>query len=212
MATITSEIQLFNLAVQEFGNYPDIESISSPEIDAERIFAQSWTICRQMALKTLKPNFAIERANISATVATPAHGYSYQYLIPSDCLAVLGIGDIEDVANNSDYAIEGLYIRTDLYTTSSGADALPIRYIKDISDVSFWTPEFCSAVALYLAVKTCMAITKDSSKLAFLEEKLRRSKIECCASNSMENKPIIVRKSNFSSARTSWKPRTGYKK
>lgn len=212
MATITSEIQLFNLAVQEFGDYPDIDSITSPTIDAEKIFEQSWAISRQIALKTMKPNFSLARANLPLCVDVPAFGYSYKYQIPSDCLSVLGIDEIDYTAENSDYAVEGGYIMTDLEATSTSAGALPIRYVKDIADVSLWSPEFCHVCALFLAVRTCMAITRDINKLQYLENKLRLAKVDCAALNSMENKPIIINRSNFSRARTSWKPKTGYKK
>lgn len=212
MATITSEIQLFNLAVQQFGNYPDIESITSPTIDAELIFLNSWTLARHIALKELKPSFSINRLNIAVSTETPKFGYSYQYKIPSDCLAILGIGNAEDSANNSDYAIENGYIMTDLYAGASSSDSLPVRYIKDVSDVYFWTPEFIEAAKYYLAIETCMAITKDKELKAYLENKLRLVKINSNCLDSMENKPIKICKSKFASARTVWHPKTGYKK
>ena len=82
------------------------------------------------------PNFAIARKRVARIVETPPYPFGYSYEYPSDCLKVLGIGAVEDKRNN--YTVENNRIYTDVLYE----DGLPLRYIKDFTDVSLMSPEF----------------------------------------------------------------------
>jgi hypothetical protein len=209
MATLTVSTQVCNLALNFLGNYGSVDSIESPQKPVETIFATYWDVARAMALKEVQPHFAIKRAIIAESATDPIFGYSTQYTIPSDCIMVLGIGNVEDQADNTDYSVEGGFIMTDLYDDDDG---LSLRYIFDEDDVSKWTPEFCVYMAWYLAYLSCVAITKDIQKFSAMDKIYRQKKVSAACLSSMENKPIRVNRSKFYESRSTLRPQKQYKK
>jgi len=210
MSTLTVNTQVCDLALNFLGNYGSVNSIESPENQIETVFATYWDIARHMALKEVQPHFALKRAALPENASTPVFGYSTQYAIPSDCIMVLGIGNVEDKADNTDYSVEGGFIMTDLAEDDGGE--LNVRYVFDEDDVSKWTPEFCVYMAWYLAYLSCVAITKDMRKFAAMDKIYRQKKVSAACLSSMENKPIRVNDSKFHRARTSLNPTKVYKK
>lgn len=210
MGVLTVNTQICNIALNFLGDYGTVESIESPDSDVEIIFSTYWNLARQMALKEIQPHFALKRATLSESATAPEFGYSTQYAIPSDCVMVLGIGDVEDQADNMDYSVEGGFIMTDMAEDDDAG--LEVRYVYDESDVSKWTAEFCVYMAWYLAYLSCVAITKDMSKFAAMDKIHKQRKISAACLSSMENKPIRVNDSKFKRARTALNPTKVYKK
>jgi hypothetical protein len=83
---------------------------------------------------------------------------------------------------------------------------MPVRYVKDITDVSKFTPEFISLLAWQLAYDSCIEITKDYDKMTYIE-KIMPSKLSNASSLSgLENRPIRKNDSLFKKARTTFNP------
>jgi len=153
----------------------------------------------------LLPNFSLSRVLCGKLDFTPAFGWTYAYEYPSDCLKALGIGEVQDKENN--YAIEDGMIFTDEDYT----DGLQLRYVKDVTDVAKFTPEFIMQLSWDLAYSVCIEITKDYDKLSYIE-KVRPSKLSAASSvNAQENRPIRINQSNFKLARRITNPK-GYTK
>lgn len=89
-------------------------------------------------------NCAIARQELAQLETAPDFGWDYQYTLPTDpyCLMALDI--------NSDpsyeFAVEGRLLLTD-------ADAVDLRYLKRVTDLSELDPLCARAVALNLAYK-----------------------------------------------------------
>jgi len=210
---IGSDVDICNMALSHLGNYGTINSISTPRNDKERVFALWYDISRQSLLKLTMPNFALARKLVSELVATIPFGYDNCFEYPSDCLKVLGLGEISQKADYA-YSIErhptneGLAI----YTDDNWTDGLQLRYIKDVTDVNSFSPEFKMLLSWYLAGNVAMDITQDSNKMITIEKILPSKMSELSGMNAQENKPIRISNSLFKQARNSYVQRNPIRK
>jgi hypothetical protein len=197
---ITSKVELCNLALSHLGNYGSITNIDTPTESKEITFALWYDISRQVLLKTVMPNFALKRQVVGLIAETDAQkvqrfGSAYAYQYPANCLKVLGIGNVEDKENN--FSVEDNMILTDeAYTTG-----LPIRFVRDVSDVNSMSVEFKLLLAMYLAIKTCLEITQDPQKLLALKRDLPAEMSILSGMNAQENQPIRKSVSRFRAGR-----------
>lgn len=193
-ASVNSKAGICNLALSRLGNYGTINNIDIPSTPQEVAFALVYDIIRQDLLTLLMPNFACKRRLIPQMTTFPAFGWSYQYEYPSDCLRVLGIGEVQDKENT--YSIEGGVIMTnDIYT------GLPLRFVQDIEDISQFSPQFINTLALHLADATAYPITQDKDKAAAASALIGPKLVSTSATNAQENRPVRKSTSRFKMAR-----------
>lgn len=207
MVAITSKIGICNLALGHLGNDGTVDNIDVPTKDHERTFALWYDISRQTLLKLMMPNFSLARKSVAELVTTIPFGYAKAYQIPADCLKVLGLGNIDEKGDFS-YSVEGGVI----YTDDEWDSGLELRYIKDEKIVTNWSPEFKMTFSLYLAAKTCIAITKDRNKLKDVLAQLPGELAMLTGLNAQENPPIRKSSSRFRAARYSDPSRNAEKK
>lgn len=193
--SITSKVDLCNMAIGRLGNYGTISDIDTGVDDKEIICALWYDISRQAFLKMTMPNFAIAYKRVAQVVETPPYPFTYSYEYPSDCLKVLGIGAIEDKRNN--YTVNSNRILTDVLYS----DGLPLRYIKDITDVSLMSPEFKIGFSWYLAGNIALEVTQDLNKVQLIEKLLPEKLSTLSGLNAQENTPIRISHSKFKAAR-----------
>ena len=101
-----------------------------------------------------RANFCIKRADIAASISTPSWGYDNAFPIPSDCLRVIEIKDVDDYALES---VDGVF---SIVCDSSGP--LYIKYISKVTDTGIFTPLFAELLAVNIAIETVDRITDDS--------------------------------------------------
>lgn len=196
---INSKVDLCTMSLGHLGNYGTVNNIDTPTDDKEITFAVWYDISRQTFLKMTMPNFALDRRIVSRRSVLPPFGtdlgYQYAYEYPNDCLKVLGIGEVMEKENN--YAVEGRNIWVeDIYD-----NGLPVRFIKDITDVTVMSPEFKMAFSVYLASNVAMEITQDATKANAMLKMLPEKLAALTALNAQENMPIRISKSRFKEAR-----------
>lgn len=197
--TVNSKVDICNMALGHLGNYGTISNIDTPTNDKETTFALWYDICRQNFLKTVMPNFCLARKIVAQVVAAAPFGselgYQYAYEYPSDCLKLLGVGELREKENN--YSVEGNLIWTsEEYTTG-----LPIRYIKDVTDVTKFSPEFKMGLSLFLAQNVALDITQDVNKANSLLKMIPEKMAIISGLNAQENPPIRISRSRFHEAR-----------
>jgi hypothetical protein len=197
---ITSKVDICNLALGSLGNYGSVTNIDTPSGSKEATFALWYDITRQTLLKRMIPNFSLARRTIAATSATPPFGYENVFEYPSDCLKVLGLGNIDERAEYI-YCVEGGYI----YTADVWANGLKLRFVRDIKDVNRFSPEFKLVFAAELAKNVALDITQSPEKAALIEKVLPMRLMELSSINAQENRPIRVSVSRFKQARH-WPP------
>lgn len=207
---MSSKVIMCNLGLSHLGNYGSLENIDTPRKPAEIVFAKWWDTARRMALKEIIPHFALDRRVLAPDAIAPAFGYSTRFAYPSDCVRVLGFGEIQAKENN--YSVEGGFILTDCFDEDEDENVtLNLRFVKDVDDVTLFTPEFIDAFAWFLAYNTNMEITQDMDKQVYLEKIINSKKTQAGGINSQENPPIRINNSKFRQARTST-PVSNYEK
>lgn len=197
-----------NLGLSRLGNFGSVENIDTPKKTLEIVCAKWWDAARRMALKQLIPNFALDRRILAPDATAPAFGYSKRFEYPSDCVRVLGFGEIQAKDNN--HSIEGSWILTDTYdedtTTDPSSISLNLRFVKDEADVSKWTPEFIDAFSWFFAYCVNMEVTQDMEKQVYLEKIIGSKQAQASAMTSQENMPIRINRSKFKAARRNYNP------
>ena len=203
---INSKVDLCNMAISRLGNFGTISNIDTPESAAEITCALWYDISRETFLKMTMPNFSLARKTLALVVETPPFPFAFSYKYPSDCLKVQGRGAIEDTTN--DFTVEGDRIYTDVVWE----DGFPLRYIKDIKDVTSMSPEFKVGFSWFLAGEIALDITQDVSKAKMIEAAMPQKMATLSGLNAQENKPIRISRSRFKGARRTGNPTTQRKR
>lgn len=195
-----SKNDVCNLALGHLGSKGSIEDIDSPKKAEEIIMKRWYDLARRKTLKLLKPNFSLKRSVLAVSTEINSFGFSHVYILPSDCLSALGIGNIEEKENN--YTIEG----GRLYTDETYTDGLPLRYVKDEEDTTKFSPEFVDALSWQLAYMSCMSLTQSKEMLTFIAQTIPSIMSSSSAMNAQENRMIRISNSKFKAAKLTRNP------
>lgn len=192
---VNSKVEVCNMALSRLGDKGTVENIDDPKKPAERDFNLWYDTARQASLKLMAPSFSRDRDIWPKLDYTPAFGYAYAYKYRNDCLRVLGIGNLD--VKQDDYSIEGDM----LLTNEHYPNGLPVRFVKDVIDVSKFTADFVRLFSFQLAYDVCMGVTNSTEKMAYMEQVLPMKIVEYCGTDAQENKPIRITRSPILEAR-----------
>lgn len=208
MSAIVSKNDICNLALSGTGNRNSVNDIDMPISDKELVCSLWYDITRQLVLKTMMPNFALDRVTVSSKTLPDGYtgSYSYCWEKPVYALKVLGIGNIDE-KKNYEYAVEG----DSIFTTENFASGLPIRIIRDITDVSKMSPEFIVGFAKELEKRITAPVTQDMNKKKMATSEATVEVSNATALNAQENPPIRRSQSKIRAARGAWVSTTNYK-
>lgn len=200
MSAITSKTQICNLANSGLGNRNTVNNIDTPKTDKELVFALWYDICRQWVLKTMMPNFALDRIVVSAKTVPAGYinAYAYAWEYPNSALRILGMNNIDCIETPP--TVEG----NTIYTNTAFPDGLTLRIVRDVTDVPSMSVEFVMQLAKELEKRVAAAITQDPAKKAAAAKEVIAEAANTSAVNAMENKPIRRSVSRFRQARNSW--------
>lgn len=187
MSIITSKVQICAMALADLGNRNSITNIDTPSNDKEVICAQYYDIVRQYCLKTMMPNFALNRIIVSQKAVPDGYvdSYLYAYEYPVRCLKLLGIGDIDCTNGNQPTVENGLIFTNMLYD-----NGMQIRFVDDITLVPSMSAEFIMYFVKELAKRIALAITQDQGKKKAASQDAQAEALNASALNAQENKPI----------------------
>jgi len=203
MSVYTSKNQICGLSLGHLGNNGSVGDIDTPVTDVDIAFSLNYDIGRQTTLRRLIPNFAKRRRKVARdTTATIVFGYAYAYEYPSDCLKVLGIGEISEREN--DYVIEaddndGGTLK--IYTDQLYEDGLPIRMIYDETNVGRFTADFTMAFSYELAALVAKNLTQNGDATAMAAKMRKEGGMISSALDSQESRPVRKSESRFAQAR-----------
>lgn len=187
MGAYTTKTQICALAAVDLGNRNSINNIDVPRNDKEIVFAQIYDVTRQLCLKTLMPNFALNRMVVTQKTLPAGYvdAYTYAYEYPHRCLKLLGIGNIDCTDGNQPTVENNLIFTNTLYP-----NGMPIRFVDDVTDVPSFSPEFVTYFAKELAKRASLAITQDPNKKKIATQEAAAEMINAAGLNGQENKPI----------------------
>jgi hypothetical protein len=186
-----SKVNICNLALDLLGNEGDIVDIDLPTNKTEILFSRWYDITREGLLKMAMPSFAIRRRIISAFPTSMAFGYINAFEYPSDCLKVLGLGEISNTLEYNYIVNNGI-----IYTADAWINGLQLRFIANIDDASLFSPDFSRLLASALAVEVCYPITQSSEKKQMLQAEFQARMLSYNSVNSQENPVQRITKSS----------------
>jgi hypothetical protein len=175
-----SETALVNSALVKLGE-ERITSLSSDTSRRAVIANQQYPIQRDFLLRKYRWNFAIGRQALAQLADAPAFGFTYQYTLPDDCIAFIGIYDANQsranyTATQIIHKIEAGEDATVLVCDESDVNAV---YVRRVTNTRLFDSHFGEALAWLLAAdlasylsagpenfRRCMARYKDVIKEA----------------------------------------------
>lgn len=145
----TTSTSICNSALIKIG----AERIASLTENNKRAIAcnEQYEKLRDEVLSAHPWSFAKARVQLALDVATPAFEFSYQFVLPTDCLGVLKTSNGDDK-----FKIEGGRLLTNDSTCL-------IQYIQQVTDTSKYSPTFCEALACRIAADLAYMIAQSNS-------------------------------------------------
>jgi hypothetical protein len=156
----TSSVQIANSALVKLGITELLTAMSDSNVRG-RTMNEQYDKCRKMTLRSHPWNFAMTRTSLTAEVTTPDFGWDYQFVLPSDCLRVWHVGELD--SDDIKWIRESNKILCD-------EESVDITYIKNVTDTTLFDAMFEEALALCLAADTCFALTQNRTLAADLKK------------------------------------------
>jgi len=147
-----SEVSICNLALSYLGEYR-ITSLTE-DVERARRCNSVYSILRDQLLEEHPWNFSIKTVDLAQSSTTPAFGYDYSFVIPDDCLRIIGRED-----GSYEFNIEGREFLCDQTTAA-------IRYIARITNPTTFSYSFVNALSARIAARLAYAITNSRTLAA----------------------------------------------
>ena len=141
----TSEVQICNSALVKIGA-ARINSLDD-ETKGAKLCKEQYNKLRKKLLRSHPWNFAIRGVALADSGATPVSIFEFtnEFTLPNDVLRVLGTNllEVQDwvIETNNDNDIVLL----------CNSSSVTIRYVKNVTDTTFFPPDFEEALALLIA-------------------------------------------------------------
>jgi hypothetical protein len=176
----TSATDIANLALTKLGASP-IAALTD-DSKAARTLSAVYDSVRDAELRDRPWKFAMTRAALPSEAQGPGFGYGRQYLLPSDCIRLIQVGEGASAFSLADYQgpdnapfqVDGEAILTDMPAP------LRIRYVRRVTDVSRYDAAFVQAFACRLAAEAAEALTQSPQKrqlaLGEYQERIRQAR------------------------------------
>jgi hypothetical protein len=196
---MASQIQIVNMALHQLGAVR-ITSMTD-DSDEARVATDIWDICRDSVLVDHNWNFATRRATLAELSTTPDFGYDHQFILPTDCLRVLGMPGADSIAEYK-YRVETVLVGAQQYRVLlTDETACEIEYIARITDTTLFHPKFVDALAARLAADMAMKITESRNKEKLAWEKYKMTLVDARSVDAMEGTPEVIEAEEWLDAR-----------
>lgn len=185
MASKTDDV---NWALDKLGE-TGINDVDTDSVEKARVMKRLYDPVKASLLQRYPWSFAIKRTSLSPDVTAPDWGYTYQYTLPTDYLAMYELKD------DTGYNIESGKILTD------EGPVLRIRYIRRATTETFSQPLFSEALATRLAWEACEKITQSTTKKDNLNADFLRIIHEAKSANAIEQPEKYLPESSWLESR-----------
>jgi len=181
----SSSVEIVNSALNKLGE----DTISSLTDDSKQAILanQQYEPIRKELLRSHPWNFAISRVELAQTSNTPAFEFDNEFLIPSDVLRILGVEN----PSRGKFVIE--HNATDntkvLLTNDS---PIKIKYLKDVTDVTKFDPNFSEVFSARLAAEFALNLTGKMSIMEKMFNLYERLLSSARSYDAQEGTPEIV--------------------
>jgi hypothetical protein len=155
-----------------------------------RICNEQYAKVRDDLLYSHPWNFAITRVELAADSTQPISEWDNQFPLPSDCLRVIGT----DLLPDDSWHVEGRNLM-------ANTDTVIITYVKQITDVTKFTPGFAEALSAKLAADLSYALSQSSSLRATLVQEAERAIMRARSFDAQESQGDRVYADSWLNAR-----------
>jgi hypothetical protein len=183
----SSEVEIMNMALIAVGER--MITASTEDTKAARVADARYPNVRDDVLSSHPWHCATKRASLSALVAAPAFGFTYQFQLPADYLRLVQLEDPKET-----YEIEDGKILTD-------NSELKIIYIFQLTEVPKMTPTLATAIGAKLAFEIANALARDPERAESLWKIYQAKMAEARFTDSMEGSEKRFRTSSWTDGR-----------
>ncbi len=184
----TSEVEIVNSALAKVHEDP-ISSLTESR-KAARVASQQYPLHRDGLLRLYNWRFAIRRAVLAPDLAAPPFGFAKKFLLPPDCLRVIGLFDPSDPYHQVNYTtgdipwkVEGRHILVD-------DTVAKIVYIERVTDPTQFDSLFVEALSWSLAVDFALSLANSPSRAdqarGEMREVIRRARLAAAIEQGVE--------------------------
>lgn len=170
-----------------------ITSLSDATTEAN-LCLDNYETSRDFTLESRNWSFALSRAQLNQLATPPAFEFSYAYGKPSKCLRIIRCsadGTFEDDVN---WVLETEGVLCDY-------DSMYCKFIKRITDTTFFSGAFVQALAARIAADICIPLTHSKDMYTRLE-KLFDYKLDIAgALDGMQGKNVQLRSNELVNVR-----------
>ena len=181
---MASKVSIANRALTKLGE--DRILLLSDDTKPARTLNSMFDDVRDAELRRNRWKFAIKRDALLALTVAPGWGYSLQYPLPADYLALVQVGERYVRASDKSrapWSVEGRKILTDLQAP------LRVRYVSRVEDPTLFDPLFVEVLACKLALEACETLTQSSTKLQAAQQAYDFALKEATRQDAIENPP-----------------------
>jgi hypothetical protein len=189
---MASSVDIANLALSILGK-PSIASLTDNS-NAARVINIEYDLLRRGLLEG--PGiwrFSVARASLAALTTVPISGpFRVMYALPADYIRALQVGDMYaglDLSDyrqgptDADYSIEGVNILCDY------GSPLSLQYVADVSNTTFFNPNFVVYFAGKIAWTCCERLTGSDAKQTAAKDRMMQAKADALMSGALVNPP-----------------------
>jgi hypothetical protein len=169
----TSVVQIVNNALVKLG----ANAILSLTEDSEAARAANliYEQIRDAVLRDHVWNFAKKRIELAKDSDTPAFEFSFQYTLPSDCLRVLQMEDLDMI-----YKIESGKLLTD-------ESPAKILYVSRVEDVNLFDSMFVEALSARISAELAVTLAESNSLYQNMMEMYQRKILDARSMDAQES-------------------------
>lgn len=172
---MASSTEICNRALTLIGQEPIITLDDSSK--TSRLCKRFYESELEGLLRSYPWTFAIRRVQLGREAETPVFGFSYQFVLPSDCMRILDVSVLED-----EYKIENNRILTN-------DEAVKLRYVAKVTAANQFDAQFIEVLALRLAILMCQDLTADQQLKQQLMQEEIRAVLRAQNTNAIETTP-----------------------
>ena len=169
----TSVVQIVNNALVKIGANAILTLTEDSE--AARAANLIYEQVRDACIRDHVWNFAVNRVELAQNSGAPAFGFAYQYNVPSDCLRVLQMENMDMF-----YKIEGGKLLTDEGTAK-------ILYLARVEDVNLFDAMFVEALSARLAAELSVTLSESNTLYSNMMEMYQRKILDARSMDAQES-------------------------
>lgn len=188
---MAGSIEIANIALAKIGA-SRITSFDEDSPEAE-VLNTLYSFVRDDEIAKYNWNFAKTRRRLPSENSTPAFGWRYQYLMPSDCLRVLEVGQWPMpvmsnliVGETRPFVIEGGRIM------SNRGNGLDVLYLRRVEDTSEYPAIFLEVFTSALAKEISFKINKSSNVQAQANQYYENALAKAKKVDAIDTMPIMI--------------------